>query len=290
MSSEVTDDRPPARRLWAAAEAVHAVTYFHPVCLEAMSEAGTKGFWMGYFVGRMAPLGAVGAAVAEAVAFGFSPERPTRALPDGWDYVDPATAVRVRSEAAASALRELGVAEPATSTLEALATMRSAGRVGGHPLGAANRGLELADDPLERLWQLVTWLREQRGDDHVALWVGYGCDGCEASVLTTAIHAQDPDVLRSSRAWSPDDWDTAAQRLVARDLLEPAGPDRWSPTPTGRQLHAAVESHTDRLTTAMAADHDIEALVDDLTHLADPILAAGIYPSPNPMGLPIPTR
>jgi hypothetical protein len=276
-----------ARRLWANAEALHAVTYFHPVCLDAMARRGTKGFWMAYFVGRMAPMGAVEPAVAEAVAFGFAAERPARALPDGWGCVSPADAVRVRAVAAAQALGALGVPEPTPATLAALEVLREHGRPGGHALGAANRRLGLAKEPLVRLWQMVTWLREQRGDDHVALWVSRGFDGCEANVLTTAVHGQDPDVLRLARAWSAEEWEAAGERLARRGLL-----DGTSATDAGRAEHQAIEARTDELSAelyarARSAD-ERDALVDDLGRLAAPVLAAGLYPSPNPMGLPVP--
>lgn len=278
-----------ARRLWAAAEAIHAVTYFHPVCLQAMADAGTKGFWMAYFVGRMAPLGAVGPAVAEAVAFGFSPERPARALPDGWGFVPPADALRIRTEAAARALHATGVPAPLPTTLDALARLRSCGRAGGHALGAANRTLDLADDSRQRLWQLVTWAREQRGDDHVALWVSRGFDGCEANVLTTAVHSQAPDVLRVPRAWSQTDWDAGATRLRDRGLLEPTADDSWSATDAGRTEHRDIESRTDELSADLYAraigGAALDALVRDVERLAEPVIAADLYPSPNPMGL-----
>ena len=116
-----------ARRLWASAEAIHAVTYFHPACLQAMTDLGTRGFWMAYFVGRMAPLGAIEPSVAEAVAFGFSAERPYRALPDGWTFAPPADAVRVRTESAAVALIAAGVPSPTASTLETLTALRDGG-------------------------------------------------------------------------------------------------------------------------------------------------------------------
>jgi hypothetical protein len=280
------------RRLWAGAETLHAVTYFHQRCLTAMAEAGTKGFWMAYFVGRMAPLGQIQPSAAEAVAFGFSPERPARALPDGWGYVAPADALRVRAEAAAAALGELGVPDPEPSTLDMLVALRQQSRPGGHPLGAANRELTLAEDPRQRLWQLVTWLREQRGDEHVALWVARGFDGCEANVLTTAVHGQDPDVLRSARAWSPEDWVAAGRRLAARGLVEPAPPDdRLAATAAGRAVHAEVEERTDELSAAaygqVLDDAEIEALTTQLERLAAPVASSDLYPSPNPMGLPI---
>ena len=55
-------DRERARRLWHLLEPIHAVAYFAPEPLAAYSEAGTRGFWMGYVAGRAAPLGTVTAA------------------------------------------------------------------------------------------------------------------------------------------------------------------------------------------------------------------------------------
>lgn len=303
-----------ARRLWRSAEAIHAVTYFHPTCLRALADCGTRGFWMAYFVARMAPLGAVEAAVAEAVAFGFAAARPARALPDGWRLVAPPDALQVRSRAAATALDELGVPEPRPRSLRTLEAWRTGSRPGGHVLGAANRALPLADAPLERLWQLVTWLREQRGDDHVALWVAAGFDGSEANVLTTSVHGQDSDVLRLARGWSATQWNDAGARLCARGLLEPVEPadspepvearvpvdaaepgshdrtSRWTPTAAGFERHAAIEAATDELAAGLYAAgstaEERDELLADLERLARVVLAAGVYPFPNPMGLP----
>ncbi|WP_428839468.1 helix-turn-helix domain-containing protein, partial [Amycolatopsis pretoriensis] len=63
----------PARRLWAAVEPLHAVVYFAPETAAAAKEAGLRGYWMGYFAGRLAPLGPVGPVPATAVLFGFAP-------------------------------------------------------------------------------------------------------------------------------------------------------------------------------------------------------------------------
>ena len=46
-----------ARQLWRRIEVIHAVTYFSPEPLNALRDAGYKGFWMGYFAGRAAPFG-----------------------------------------------------------------------------------------------------------------------------------------------------------------------------------------------------------------------------------------
>ena len=39
----------------------------------------------------------------------------------------------------------------------------------GRPLFASNAALELPQDPVMRLWQLATTLREHRGDGHVCV-------------------------------------------------------------------------------------------------------------------------
>ena len=46
----------PARRLWRLIEAINGVTYFAPRCRDAMTDLGLKGFWMGYFAARAAPV------------------------------------------------------------------------------------------------------------------------------------------------------------------------------------------------------------------------------------------
>jgi hypothetical protein len=62
-----------ARGLWTLYEPVHAVTYFAPQAAEAFEHAGLRGFWRGYFAGRAAPLGPVGAAPVTAMFSSFSP-------------------------------------------------------------------------------------------------------------------------------------------------------------------------------------------------------------------------
>ena len=78
-----------ARRLWAAVEPLHAVVYFAPQTAEAAKAAGLRGYWMGYFAGRLAPLGPIGPEPATAVLFGFAPVMVARALPDAWSFASP---------------------------------------------------------------------------------------------------------------------------------------------------------------------------------------------------------
>ena len=77
------------RRAWLALEAVHAVTYFAPESRAALADLGLRGFWMGYFAGRAAPLGPVGPGVVEATFFNFHPAMVRRAIPDAWTFASP---------------------------------------------------------------------------------------------------------------------------------------------------------------------------------------------------------
>jgi hypothetical protein len=281
----------PARRLWAACETLHAVTYFAEPCRAAWTAPGARGFWMGYFVGRLAPLGPVGPAVATAVCFGFSPARPARALPDGWSFVAPADALVVRREAAAGALRAAhpGVHGEAGALVALLAPLVAGLAAAGRPLGAANQALPAPDDPVERLWQLATTVREHRGDAHVALWVAAGFDGCSANVLTTAVHGQDAAVLQGPRAWGDDAWSAAAGELARRGLVRVDGTGVRA-TDAGRAAHAAVEARTDELAAASyragVDDGGLDALIAALAGPANAVAASGVYPYPNAMGLP----
>jgi hypothetical protein len=73
-----------ARQTWHGLETINAVTYFSPECLRASEDLGLKGFWMGYFANRAAPLGAVGPELVEATFFRFHAELRGQAFHCGW--------------------------------------------------------------------------------------------------------------------------------------------------------------------------------------------------------------
>src|SRR5271170_5044583 len=93
-----------ARELWKVFEPVHAVTYFAPECVESNRALGLKGFWMGYFASRAAPLGPVGPGPVAAAFFGFQPSMVARALPDAWGFATPDAVLAARRSSAAAAL------------------------------------------------------------------------------------------------------------------------------------------------------------------------------------------
>jgi len=279
-------DAPQARRLWERIETINAVTYFAPECIAASNELGLKGFWMGYFATRAAPLGAVGPGVVEAMFFNFQRDMVRRAIPDAWTYASPAAIVASRQAAAARALRLLAPkAEALAESLVAeLQSIIGRGHVEGRPLFAANRSLDLPEDPVAALWQACTCLREHRGDGHVAALTAAGIGGCEAHVLFAATRELPIELLRDNRGWSIDEWAAATHRLEQRGLLG-AG----FATEAGQALHRDIEATTDALAAAPYEDSNALALATLLLGLGDiaaQIVATDVIRFPNPMGLP----
>src|SRR5882757_1786579 len=101
----MTNTEPTARTMWKLLEPLHAVTYFAPEAAEACRSAGAKGFWMGYFGGRAAPMGEAGAALVGATFFNFAPAMVARSVPDVWSFATPATLLEARLSGATQALR-----------------------------------------------------------------------------------------------------------------------------------------------------------------------------------------
>jgi len=275
--------------MWHVLEPINAVTYFAPECRAAMTDCGLRGFWMGYFAARAAPLGTATASTVEATFFNFHPERVHRAIPAAWALATPADVVEARQAAAAAALRRLvsSIEVLAATVSPLLAMAMGAAPPGGRPLFAANRDVPTPDDPVAALWQLATTMREHRGDGHVALLVGAGLDGCEAHVLFAATEQLDPVILQDSRGWQVDDWAAATERLIDRQLIEADG----AATPAGRDERARLERRTDELASAAYAglgEERIDELIAELAPAARAIADSGEISYPNPMGLPHP--
>lgn len=276
---------PIARRLWTRYEAYHALVYFTEEARAALRDAGYRGFWMGYFAQRCAPLGAVPPAVATAVCFGFHPAMVARALPDAWHFAPPVAALDARLDGVDASLRRLGVVG-APELPEAAELARAAAEaidLGGRPLAAGNAALPWPDEAHLALWHATTILREHRGDGHVCALVAAELDGCAANVLAAA--AGTPrDVLQPSRGWGDDDWSSAARELRGRGWLDGSG----GLTPDGAAARDAIEAVTDELAErpwVAIGEQAAARLLGLLDHLGDRI--AGEIPFPNPIGLPV---
>jgi hypothetical protein len=280
-----------ARRLFDRYEPVHAVVYFAPEVRQALDALGYRGYWMGYFAARSAPLGHVAPEVVTAMFYNFSPARVAKALPSAWDTAGPADALRVRSEAAVAALRRYGVDDTGAPSELAVATaadlLAKAARsapVGGRPLFAANSALPWPSDPVEILWQAATLLREHRGDGHIAALVAAGVSGRDANVLHCAAGGVPADFIKRSRDYDEDEWQQCCASLSQRGLVA----DDMSLTPAGRELKEHIETVTD--TVALSAfdgldDAEIQTLFLALTPITRAVIAGGDLPAATPMGL-----
>jgi hypothetical protein len=271
--------------MWQLFEPIHAVTYFSPRARGAFEEAGLRGFWRGYFAGRAAPLGPVPAAPVVAAFFSFAPHMVARALPDVWQRATPEEVLAARVKGAVAALAAHGPVLTGAELAEAVELMEAAVArldIAGRVLGAVNAALPRPEEPLARLWQAATTLREHRGDGHVAALVTAGLDGCEALVLRAG---QDlpRELLQPARGWSDDDWTAAAGRLVGRGWLGADG----RATPAGIEGYRQAEATTDALASVPWQGLDTARLTGLLAPLAKACVAG--LPTPNPIGLPVPS-
>lgn len=282
-----------SRRAWTVFEPVHAIVYFAPESPERYQAAGLKGFWMGYFASRSAPMGAVGAEVVTAVFHNFQPAMVHRAIPDAWRDSTPQRVLAARLDAVDAALRRMwgddvdsaALAEAAELALEAAAHLRGDGR----PLYAAHAALEVPSAPHLALWYACTLLREHRFDGHVAALTVHGIAGDEALVMAVAAgKGVDAPTLRRFRGWTDDEWADAERRLRERGLLDVHG----SLTAAGLSLHMSVEEATDRLADGPWAALPVsrrERLFTLLRELAVALEGPGglVYPNPIGVGRPV---
>jgi hypothetical protein len=276
-----------ARRLWSGLEPIHAVTYFSPEPLAALADAGYKGFWMGYFAGRAAPMGRVGAEMVFATFYNFSMEHVRRAIPDAWTFAPPSAALEARQEGSVAALQRAFADRDLAESVETAAMLaRSAAEsapMEGRTLFAANRALPWPDEPTAALWHASTLLREHRGDGHVAALTAAGIHGREANVLQSAAGVVPRDVFRVARHYDDAEWDSISAGLVDRELLDRDG----NVTSQGKAIRANVEDRTDALAlSAYSALHDeqLQQLIEALAPLTRSVIETGDIPDVTPIG------
>ncbi len=275
-----------ARRFFDRFEPVHAVTYFAPEARAALDGLGYRGFWMGYFAARSAPLGMVPREVVAATFYNFAPERVAKALPAAWEIAGPEAALRARQESAVAALRRYGIESGENVSVAAELAGRAArgAPLDGRPLFAANLALPWPEDPLAALWHATTLLREQRGDGHVAVLAAAGVSGREANVLHAAAGRVQRDYIARTRDYDEAAWRHHERRLAERGLLT----DDGSLTEAGRRLKDEIESSTDGLAlSALDAltDDEVETLFQALTPVTRAVIAGGDIPAATPMSL-----
>ncbi|GAA3544514.1 hypothetical protein GCM10022222_30260 [Amycolatopsis ultiminotia] len=273
----------PARQFWTALEPLHAVVYFAPETAEAAKAVGLRGFWMGYFAGRSAPLGPIGPEPVEAMFFGFAPRMVARALPDAWTFASPGEVLRTRIEAVETALTRLLGAASVDELVRLLEAAVDGCRFAGRPLGAAWGAVPRPDRPLARLWLATTVLREHRGDGHVLAAVAAELTGLEAALTHIATGATTRQHVQRARGWTDGEWDAATGGLLTRGLFDREG----RLTTAGQDVRRTVEETTDRLaadpleTLGASAVERVLALAAPLSRL---VVDGGGMPVTNPMG------
>lgn len=276
-----------ARRLFDRFEPVHAVTYFAPESREAFAHAGLRGFWMGYFGARSAPLGPVAPDVVTAVFYNFAASHVARALPAAWEFCSPADALRAREDSAVAALRRGGVSDDddaVRTAADLLARAAATAPLDGRPLFAANRALPWPEEPVARLWHACTLLREQRGDAHVAVLVANGIAGRDCNVLHAVADRVPRDFIVRSREYDDDEWSACVDRLAARGILDGEG----ALSDSGREFKQHIEDSTDAVSLSafdVLDDADVELLFRTLTPITRAVVASGDIPAATPMGL-----
>lgn len=283
-----TDPGAQARELWRLLEPIHAVTYFSPEPLARLRAAGYRGFWMGYFAGRAAPLGAATAELVQALFYNFAFDHVARAVPDAWQFGQPQAALTARQEGSVAALRRhLGRAADSPSVARAAELAARSARLApleGRPLFAANRALPEPDEPLALLWHSATLLREHRGDGHVAVLGAAAIGGREAHVLQALATDIPFTVYQTARRFDEQEWSTTLATLAERGLVGPDG----SLSDAGRETKHAIEVRTDALAATgfrHLAGGEVEELADLLRPITTAVVAAGEIPRQSPMGL-----
>src|SRR5712692_11211817 len=92
-----------ARDSWKTLEPYHAMIYFAPEARTAFTALGLKGYWMGYFASRSAPMGAVSANLVTATFYNFHPRMVARSIPNAWSLTTPERSLAARYEGADAA-------------------------------------------------------------------------------------------------------------------------------------------------------------------------------------------
>jgi hypothetical protein len=277
-----------ARVLWRLIEPVHAVSYFAPEPIAEFSRAGYRGFWMGYFAGRAAPLGPVGPELVYALFYNFTFNRVARALPDAWAFAPPGVALEARERGATAALRrqlgELAGDPDVAVAADLLARAAHAAPLEGRPLFAANRALPEPVDPIARLWHFATLLREHRGDGHIATLLSFGITGRQSHVLQSLATGIPKSVYVTAREFSDSEWENMLAELRTAGYVDAAG----NLTDAGRTIKDNIEARTDELAWSAYAGlppGDLDALAGALRPIARAVVHAGDIPIHAPMGL-----
>jgi hypothetical protein len=264
-----------SRRLRDLCEPVAGSVYFVPEAQEQYRALGLDNFAESYFISRGACLGNPSGEVICA-AFGvFNPDIVLPAVEAGWAKTDPPTILAAREKGATAGLeRILGDADVGRP-VEILRRTMEAVDYAGRALFAGLRSLGLPDHPLAQLWRVCDYVRERRGDGHIAAWVSHGCPMIEISVLTELAWGLQLGQYSPTRGWSKEQIADAAASLEAKGFLLDG-----ALTDAGKDYRRSIEDATDtgETTVVDALGDDADELFTLLQPLQEMVLDARGYP------------
>jgi len=239
------------RIAYLAAEPIHAMIYFTPHGADAYAQVGIADQRMTYFASRAAAMGPVPAETVIATFYNFNPAIIRRVIPAAWQIAVPAQVLEARLEAVDRSLRQAWGDEVGSSHVRQAADLarraadHATSRPQGRPLFAGHASLPWPDAPHLVLWHAQTLIREFRGDGHVALLMTEGLDGLGALITHAATGAIPAEALRTTRAWTEQDWAAGVQQ--ARDDGWIADGPGLTLSETGQRRRQSIEIRTDEL-------------------------------------------
>lgn len=271
-------------RLHTLITRLHVPVYFAKEAAEEYEKEGVRG-WSGYFGSRTAAMGELPTEAVIATFYNFSPDVVKPAMADLWATTTAEAMQLARFRLMATIFDDIGrdalspdpaVIAEATSMLEAVVDRLD---WGGRVMAAGNYEArktlarsDFAEDPMLRLWQLATIVREWRGDAHIAVLTTEPLSPVECTVVSWALTGAQQ--VKDSRGWAEPEWDAAIAGLIDRGWMS----DETSMSDHGKQQRAAVETRTNELAKAMWTNLDdtaVNHLGDLLQPTVDAIIQSG---------------
>lgn len=266
--------RKTSRRLRDLCEPIAGSVYFVPEAQEEYGKLGFQNYAESYFCSRGACLGNPSGEVVTA-AFGvFNPAIVIPAVDAGWSKTDREHTLEARLEGATRGLRRmLGEADPAPVVRVLRPAMESVDYA-GRALFAGLRSLPFPDDPIAQLWRVCDYVRERRGDGHIAAWVSAGCDAVEIGLLTELFWGLQLSTYIRTRGWSQEEITAGIERLEGKGYIKDG-----AFTQDGRDYRRSIESATDAMQDDVVARiEDRDELFALLEPLQKAVLDGGGYP------------
>lgn len=263
-----------SRRLRDLCEPIAGCVYFVPEAQHAYGELGFENYAQSYFCSRGACLGHPSGEVVSA-AFGvFNPVIVTAAVEQGWTKADRQSVLDARLEGATSALRRmLGEANPGPA-VNVLRPVLESVDYAGRALFAGLRSLPFPDDPIAQLWRVCDYVRERRGDGHIAAWITAGCDAIEIGLLTELFWGMGMGTYIRTRGWSQEEIASGIERLESKGYVSEGGF-----TDEGRAYRREIERTTDEMERPIVdAIEDPDTLFEILEPIQKAVLDGGGYP------------